>query len=522
MRSRYPDITVPDLHLTDYVLDNQAPPEALAFIDGVTGESLTFATLATEIDALAAGLVERQIHPGDVVAIVSPNSILYPVVFHAALRAGAVVTTLNPLYTVEEISHQLSDSGARLVFSVPACLERVDEAAGALGVDVVVMGESPDRPDLAELRRDPSGFVAPQIDPARALAALPYSSGTTGLPKGVMLTHRNLVANIAQFRHMLDIHDGDDRLVAVLPFFHIYGLTVLMNTGIQTGITVVTMPRFDLAGFLDVIARYRITRACVAPPIVLALTKDPLVDDYDLSSLRTLLSGAAPLDSALAGACQDRLGKGVAVLQGYGMTELSPVSHDSPDPGREPEGFGPAPFGTIGYAVPNTECRLVDAETGQDVGPGEVGELWIRGPQVMVGYLHNPQATADTLDADGWLHTGDIATVDEAGCYRIVDRLKELIKHNGYQVAPAELEAVLLENPDIADAAVVGVADPAFGEVPKAFVVRRSGAVLDDAAVIEYVKNHVAPYKRVRLVEFVDAIPKSSSGKILRKQLRVR
>jgi acyl-CoA synthetase (AMP-forming)/AMP-acid ligase II len=520
LRSRYDDITFPIMPLTDYVLDSGAPPQRPAFVDASTGDTLTFGELGEQIDTLAGGLIGSGLRPGDVAAIISPNSVEYAVVFHAVLRAGAVVTPLNPAYTVEEIAHQLADSTARVVFTVPSCLDRVDAAAASLGVDVVLIGVSAEGRDTAALAAEPRSVPLPEVDPETALAVLPYSSGTTGLPKGVMLTHRNLVANIAQFRRMVDVQPETDRLIAVLPFFHIYGLTVLMNFGIQAGITVVTMPRFNLAGFLGAIERHRITRACVAPPIVLALAKDASVDNFDLGSLRTLLSGAAPLDSALAQACQDRLGAGVAVLQGYGMTELSPVSHTSPEPGCEPPGGGPAPYGTIGYAAPNTECRIVDPVTGVDAEPGSTGELWVRGPQVMTGYLNDPAATAQTLDDAGWLRTGDIATVDEAGCYRIVDRLKELIKYKGFQVPPAELEAVLLAHPDIVDAAVVGIPDDAAGEVPKAFVVRRAGSTMDAPAVQSYVAERVAPHKRIRSVEFIDSVPKSSAGKILRNQLR--
>jgi acyl-CoA synthetase (AMP-forming)/AMP-acid ligase II len=304
-----------------------------------------------------------------------------------------------------------------------------------------------------------------------------------------------------------------ERLIAVLPFFHIYGLTVLMNVGLSSGATVVTMPRFDLEQFLTVLQDQKITRAYVAPPIVLALAKHPLVDKFDLSTLTGILSGAAPLDADLADACANRLG--CDVKQGYGMTELSPVSHAMPD--------GVAmPAGSVGVALPNTESRLVAVETGEDAAAGEPGELWVRGPQVMRGYLNNDEATAATIDSDGWLHTGDVAVVDEQGAFYIVDRVKELIKYKGYQVAPAELEALLLGHPKIADAAVIGVQDEEGGEIPKAFVVVVSGQEITAEEVMAHVEAHVAPHKKVRAVEFIDAIPKSASGKILRKDLRAR
>jgi acyl-CoA synthetase (AMP-forming)/AMP-acid ligase II len=258
-----------------------------------------------------------------------------------------------------------------------------------------------------------------------------------------------------------------------------------------------------------------------------ALAKHPLVDQFDLSALRTITSGAAPLDESLAQAVETRLRRGapagVVVGQGYGMTELSPVSHSTPEAGHEPPGAsGPTPKGTVGYAIPNTECRLIDPATGEDTAPGERGELWVRGPQVMKGYLNNPQATADTLDAEGWLHTGDVAVVDAEGRYTVVDRVKELIKYKGYQVAPAELEAVLLGHPEVADAAVIGVRDADGEELPKAFVVRAPGSSLAEDDVMAFVTGRVAPHKKVRLVEFIDAVPKSAAGKILRKDLKAR
>jgi len=300
-----------------------------------------------------------------------------------------------------------------------------------------------------------------------------------------------------------------DRAIAVLPFFHIYGLVVLMNQPLYCGAGVVTMPRFDLREFLRVIQDYRITVAYVVPPIVLALVKHPMVDEFDLSSLELVHSGAAPLSAELELACAERLG--CRVRQGYGLTETSPATHFVPD-----QLVGPMP-GDVGPLVPNTECRIVDVLSGEDAPAGESGELLIRGPQVMKGYLNKPQATADAIDPDGWLHTGDIARIDENGSMRIVDRIKELIKYKGYQIAPAELEALLLTHPAITDAAVIPLPDEEAGEVPKAFVVT-DGSITPEA-VTGYVAEHVAPYKKVRAVEIIDAIPKAPSGKILRRVL---
>ena len=297
------------------------------------------------------------------------------------------------------------------------------------------------------------------------VVVLPYSSGTTGLAKGVMLTHRNLVSNIEQALAAVKVVE-DDAFVAVLPFFHIYGMQVLMNFGLRAGATIVTMPRFDLEQFLSLHQEHQLTRAFVAPPMVVALAKHPVVDNYDLSALRWILSGAAPLSADLAIECGQRLG--CEVVQGYGMTELSPVSHATPSGMFKP--------GSVGVTVPNTEVNIVDPATESPLGVDQDGEVWVRGPQVMKGYLNNEAATKSTIDADGWLHTGDIGHIDADGHLFIVDRLKELIKYKGFQVPPAELEALLLTHPQIADAAVIGLPDDEAGEIPAAYVVLKQGS----------------------------------------------
>jgi acyl-CoA synthetase (AMP-forming)/AMP-acid ligase II len=527
--SPYPDIEVPDISVPDFILGANADrPDAVALVDGARGDQLTYGQLAGSVDRVAAALHERGLRKGDRVAIFSPNTAWYPVVFHGIAKAGLVSTTINSLYTPDEIAFQLADSGAKMLITVSPFLDRAMAAVAKSPVDeVVVMDGAEGHPSLRDLLGSQAPSVQVPIDPANDLVTLPYSSGTTGLPKGVMLTHRNLVANVLQQQAVFTRHE-DERIIAVLPFFHIYGLTVLMNQGLALGGTVVTLPRFDLEDFLRTLQDQRITRAFVAPPIVLALAKHALVDRFDLSSVRTITSGAAPLDEDLAFACERRLRKGAAhgvvVAQGYGMTELSPVSHTTPEAGAEPPGATcEVPKGSVGYALPNTECRLIDPASGADVGPGERGELWIRGPQVMTGYLNNPEATAETIDADGWLHTGDVAVIDEAGRYTVVDRVKELIKYKGYQVAPAELEAVLVGHPEIADAAVIGVKDEESGEeVPKAFVVRTPGSELSEDAVMDFIAGTVAPHKKIRVVEFIEQVPKSAAGKILRKDLKAR
>ncbi|HEX3211127.1 MAG TPA: 4-coumarate--CoA ligase family protein [Actinomycetota bacterium] len=511
--SPQPDVTVPDVPLHEYVLaDAMGRADQAALIDGPSGRTLSYGQLAGGVRRVAAGLAARGFAKGDVFAIYSPNVPEYALAFYGVSAAGGVNTTISPLYTVDELVRQLTDARARFLLTVPPFLPKALEAAGRSGVEeVFVLGEGEGATPFADLLT--AGDTPPEvdIDPASDLVVLPYSSGTTGVNKGVMLTHRNLVANLCQGTPTL-LADEGERLIAVLPFFHIYGLVVLMASALSRGSTLVTMPRFDLEEFLRLLQDQRITRAYVAPPIVLALAKHPMVDKYDLSALKSVFSGAAPLDASLERACTGRLG--CDVIQGWGLTETSPVvttNYNTPQ--------GPRP-GSVGVPLPNTELRVVDPATGADVSRGETGELLVRGPQVMKGYLNQPEATAAMLDPDGWLHTGDLGTVDEHGYVFIVDRVKELIKYKGLQVAPAELEAVLLSHPEVADAAVVRFPDEQAGEVPKAFVVARNP--VDPEELMAFVAERVAPHKKVRQVEFIDEIPKAASGKILRRLLMDR
>jgi len=356
------------------------------------------------------------------------------------------------------------------------------------------------------------------INPAEDLVALPYSSGTTGLPKGVMLTHRNLVANLCQAEGMqnFECFNEHDVTIAVLPFFHIYGMVVIMMLGLAGAGTILVVPRFDMLEFLTLVQKYRVTILPLVPPIVLGLVKHPAVAQFDLSSVRLVFSGAAPLGEEMARALSAKLG--CPVVQGYGMTEASPVTHLSP---TRNEPFKP---GSAGKVVPNTEVKIVEVGSGSDaeLPVGKEGELWIRGPQIMKGYLNRPEETAGSLDRDGWYHTGDVGYVDRDGFFFIVDRTKELIKYKGLQVAPAELEALLLTHPAILDAAVVRKADEEAGEVPKAYVVRKldeTSQATTAETIMGWVAQRVAPHKRIRHLEFIDQIPKSASGKILRRVL---
>jgi 4-coumarate--CoA ligase len=509
-RSPLPDVEIPDLPLAEFVLEHSGEHgDKPALVDGPTGRTLTFAELDEQVRRLAGGLQARGFGAGQVLALMAPNLPEYAVVFLGVAMSGGTITTVNPTYTDHEVHHQLTDAGASILVTVPMFLETARAGAEGTGVEeIFVLGEaSYGAPSASELFGEP--IAAPVATDPDHVVVLPYSSGTTGLSKGVMLTNRNLVANINQVAAPVRL-DSDDVVMAVLPFFHIYGMQVLMNTGLRAGATVVTMPRFDLEQFLRLHQEHGITRSFVAPPIVVALAKHPLVDQFDVSHVRQVFSGAAPLSAELAAEAGARLG--CEVVQGYGMTEMSPVSHLTP--------LGGLKLGSVGVTAPNTETRIVDPISGESLGVDADGEVWVRGPQVMKGYLNNEQATRDTLDDDGWLHTGDIGHIDADGHLFIVDRLKELIKYKGFQVPPAELEAVLLTHPAVADAAVIGLPDEEAGEIPVAYVVLKDGHDVTTEQIQAFVAEQVAHYKQVRVVHLVDAIPKSASGKILRRILR--
>jgi len=518
-RGPLPDVAIPDIPVTPFVFQNaKERGDKSALIDGPSGRTITYSELEGSIARVAASLSRRGFKKGDVFGILSPNVPEYAIAFHGVATLGGIVSPVNPLYTEHEIAHQLKDAGARFLVTVPQFFEKAAGAAREANIEELFIFDAGNEATGSEaansatpfssLLESDGDFPHVPINTHEDLVALPYSSGTTGLPKGVMLTHHNLVANMCQMEG-LQYFAESDTLICVLPLFHIYGLVVVLNLGLYQGATIVTMPRFELEPFLQLVQDHGVTLAHLVPPIVLALSKNPVVDNYDLSKLQTIFSGAAPLDEHLTRACMKRLH--CDVRQGYGMTETSPVTHSSPvDPAQ-------VKFGSVGVPAPNTECKIVDLETGETLGPNKEGEVCVRGPQIMKGYLNRPEATAATIDADGWLHTGDIGYADEDEHFFIVDRAKELIKYKGFQVPPAELEALLLTHECVADAAVIPVPDDEAGEVPKAFVVLKGEVTAEE--LIDFVAGRVAPHKKIRMLEFIDKIPKSPSGKILRRVL---
>ncbi len=482
-------------------------------------EELTFGELEGLSNACANGLRALGIEKEDRLALFLPNSAAFEIAFFGGSKAGAVLTSLNPSYKEEETRYQLADSGAKAMVVDEALLPvalAARKGVSSLEEIIVVCGGAPPAGCIpfgdwlsAQASTPPNW---PLIDPARDLAALPYSSGTTGRPKGVMLTHRNLVCNYVQFteNHQITARDGG---LNFLPLYHIYG-TMIMGGMILAGAKQVLMRRFEVEKSLALVEAHGVTLFFTVPPALLAITHYPEVEKYNLSSLRYIMSGAAPLPPEVRRRAQERTG--ALTFMGYGLTETSPVTHMNP---LEEEWVREE---SIGPPVSDLEQKVVDLETGERELPvGETGELLLRGPQVMQGYWRAPEETRRVFQ-DGWLRTGDIVRIDEEGYVYIVDRLKEMIKYKGFSVAPAELEALLHGHEAISDAAVVPKPDPEAGEIPKAYVVLKEGVAADPEAIMAFVRERVAGYKQIREIEFIAEIPKSASGKILRRVLRDR
>lgn len=493
------------------IIDTSLPP-------GDPNRSLSYSRYGEVVEALAKGLVRQGIRLGDVVAIFLPNCWEFAATYHAATLAGAIPTPLNPSYREREVRFQLEDSGARLLVTCGALISHINLSGLASLISVVTtrdqVGSS--SPFASLLRSTDATLPQPERSACETIAALPYSSGTTGLPKGVMLSHSNLVTNVWQYLGGLhkDASSMYERILCFLPLYHIYGLNVVLNPTLAVGGAVVLMPRFDLTHAIEAILKEQITYLPQVPPVMNAFCRAAEAGEFPKNhQIRGAKSGAAPLAPELARRFTELTG--IRVRQGYGMTEASPVTHV----GRFDDDS--CPSDCVGQAVAQTDCRLVD-EQGRDVSVDQSGELLMRGPQIMLGYWRNPAATSDVM-RDGWYWSGDVAARDASGYYRIMDRRKELIKYKGFPVAPAEVEAVLLEHPAVRDCGVIGKPDNDAGEVPWAFVVPAANQVPSARLGQElcgFVAERLSNYKQPKQVVFVNSIPRTPSGKILRRELR--
>ncbi|KAG6513982.1 4-coumarate--CoA ligase 3-like [Zingiber officinale] len=522
---------LPDIHI-----DNRRPLHEFCFerlaefgdrpclIDGSNGAVMSYTEVDLASRRAAAGLRRFGVGRGQVIMILLRNSPEFVLAFLGASRRGAVATTANPFYTPAEIHKQAVASGTRLIVTESCYVDKVRDFARERGV-VVVCVDDP-LPEgcrrFSELleEEEKTEEEEEEIDPDDVVA-LPYSSGTTGLPKGVMLTHRSLITSVAQQvdgeNPNLYFH-SDDVLLCVLPLFHIYALNSVLLCGLRAGAAILLVRKFEISAVLELVQRFRVTVTPFVPPIVLEFVKSSLMDAYDLSSIRIVKSGAAPMGKELEDKFMAKL-PNATLGQGYGMTEAGPVLSMCLAFAKEPF---PVKSGACGTVVRNAELKIVDPDTGVALARNQRGEICIRGEQIMKGYLNDPEATRNTIDKEGWLHTGDIGFVDDDDEIFIVDRLKELIKYKGFQVAPAELEALLVAHPNVTDAAVVPMKDEAAGEIPVAFVVRSNGSQITEDELKQYVAKQVIFYKRIGKVFFVDAIPKAPTGKILRKDLRAK
>ncbi|GAA0151504.1 ligase [Lithospermum erythrorhizon] len=534
-RSKFPDIPISNhLPLHTYCFQNASEyPNRTCLIDGKTGKQYSFAETDSICRKVGHNLSNLGIQKGDVIMVLLQNCPEFVFTFMGASIIGAITTTANPFYTCTEIFKQIILSNTKLIITQSNYVDKLNTTSfidadkyPKFGQDfkVITIDSPPENCLPFSLLSETSqeNELSPISIDSNDPVALPFSSGTTGLPKGVILTHKSLITSVAQ---QVDGENPnlyltkDDVVLCVLPLFHIYSLNSVLLCSLRAGATVLIMHKFEIGALLELIQSHRVTVAAVVPPLVLALAKNLMVDKFDLSSIRVVLSGAAPLGKELELALLSRVPHAI-FGQGYGMTEAGPVLSMSPSFAKQPY---PTKSGSCGTVVRNADLKVIDPETGSSLGRNQPGEICIRGEQIMKGYLNDPEATARTIDIEGWLHTGDIGYVDDDDQVFIVDRVKELIKFKGFQVPPAELEALLISHNNIADAAVVSQKDDDAGEVPVAFVVPSTdGFELTEEAVKEFISKQVVFYKRLHKVYFVHSIPKSPSGKILRKDLRAK
>lgn len=534
-----PSLEYPRVPLTHYLVEaakKYPDNNAIYFL----GKRITYSELLSLSYQFAHALIKRGVAKGDRVAIMLPNSPQAVIAYYGALFAGAIVVQTNPLYTERELTHQVNDSGAETIVTLDLLFKRVMSVKPSTPLKRVVVtsvgdflpffkkmlyplaqrkqGQKPEvqygngvEPFLSLLKESAVTPVQVEIDPENDLALLQYTGGTTGMAKGVMLTHMNLVANAVQCRAVIyKCKEGAERLLGVLPLFHVYGMTTVMNKGIMLAAEIILVPKFDVGQLLKSINETKPTLFPGAPTMYIALINHPDLPKYDLSSINACVSGSAPLPLEV----QQRFEAltGGRLVEGYGLTEASPVTHSNPI-------WGDRINGSIGLPWPDTDAKIIDPATGDELPQGEVGELAVKGPQVMKGYWNRPEDTAATL-RDGWLLTGDIAYMDEKGYFYVVDRKKDMIIAGGYNIYPREVEEVLFEHPDIQEAAVIGVPDPYRGETVKAFVVLKQGRTVSEEELDRHSRARLAAYKIPRLYEFRSELPKTMVGKVLRRQLQ--
>ncbi|TGZ76758.1 acetyl-CoA synthetase-like protein [Ascodesmis nigricans] len=530
--SSYPPITPPKEDMWTFLFERQNDPTKdfpdtqPIYIDANTDRSLTYAEVRDQAKAFGIGLKSLwEWRKNDVLCVFSTNNIDTPAITWGTLWAGGCITPANPAYTVDELTFQLKDSGAKGIVTIPPFLDTVKAACKNVGIPedrILIMGDKKvlNYTHWRDLI-DPSTSVRwrkTKVNVTKDVAFLVYSSGTTGTPKGVMLSHQNVASNIAQLiaGESENLSWKTDKILAFLPFFHIYGLTCLIHHAIYTGRPLIVMDKFDLEHFCKLVQKHKITMVYAVPPVILLLAKHPLIANYDLSSIRMINSGAAPLTEELVKAVWARLQ--IPIKQGYGLSETAPVTH------TQKWELWQSTIGAVGHLLPSLSVKYID-EDANEVPRGQTGEICVKGPNVMLGYHNKPDATKNAFTEDGFFRTGDVGHEDKDGNVYITDRAKELIKYKGFQVPPAELEGKLAAHPKIADVGVVGVYDESIAsEVPRAYIVLTPGVKEEgmEKEIVDWIAERVAHYKRLRGgVRFVEAIPKSPSGKILRRLIKL-